>query len=135
MEKPAPKQSQHAGSGEKFYTLSPIKSSEVITSKSGHSAEFLRLPKSGTVDPIFSLSRSTWNNLILPCEANGFKPPIKSIVLRLRGNIRGVRLIVADSAREYFSTLVAEADAQQEARQTAIKAAIDNSKIKEVERK
>jgi hypothetical protein len=76
-------------------------------------AEFYRLPKSGTLDPIFQLSRSKWNQLILPCAANGFKPPIKSIPLRQRGAVRGVRLIVASSAHRYFASLVAKADGAQ----------------------
>jgi hypothetical protein len=81
-----------------------------VAENAGVGPEFFRLPKSGSRDPIFGLSRSGWNNLILPCEANGFKPPIKSVSLRQRGAIRGVRLILADSAREYFNRLVAESN-------------------------
>jgi len=77
-------------------------------------AEFYRLPKPGTLDPIFQLSRSTWNILILPCAANDFKPPIQSVSLRKRGSVRGVRLIVADSARAYFNALIAEANQSTE---------------------
>ena len=74
--------------------------------------ELLRLPKNRQVDPIFSLSRSTWNLLILPCAANNFRPPIKSISLRRPGTTRGVRLIVVASAREYFERIMEEAEAQ-----------------------
>jgi hypothetical protein len=74
-------------------------------------AEFYRLPKSGNLDPIFQLSRSKWNQLILPCEANGYRPPIRSVVLRQKGAVRGVRLIVAAAAHAYFAKLVAEAEA------------------------
>jgi hypothetical protein len=81
-------------------------------------AEFLRLPKSGTKDPIYGTSRSGWNNLILPCAANNFRPPIKSISHRKVGAIRGVRLIVAASAREYFAKLIAGADAVETANTT-----------------
>ena len=72
----------------------------------GPHAEFLRLPKPGTLDPIYGLCRSTWNNLILPCAANNFKPPIKSVALRKMG----VRLIVAAAAQTYFDALIAEAN-------------------------
>jgi hypothetical protein len=75
--------------------------------------ELLRLPKNGQRDEIFQLSRSTWNNLILPCAANKFQPPIKSISLRRLGTLRGVRLIVVASAREYFQRLIDEQDAAQ----------------------
>ncbi len=71
-------------------------------------AELLRLPKSPQRDPIFSLSRSTWNLLILPCKANDFKPPIKSVSMRRPGTVRGVRLIVVASARAYFQRLIDE---------------------------
>jgi hypothetical protein len=59
--------------------------------------EFIRLPKPGKLCPHTGLSRSKLNELILPCEANHFKPPVKSISLRKRGQVRGVRLIVFDS--------------------------------------
>ena len=80
--------------------------------------ELLRLPKSGTRDPIYATSRSGWNNLILPCKANNFRPPIKSISHRKVGAIRGVRLIVAASARQYFSRLIADAEAAETANAT-----------------
>lgn len=69
---------------------------------------YLRLPRSGTYDSLFGLSRSTWNNLILPCKANGFKPPIRSISVKQRHAVRGCRLIVVESAMEYFAKLEAE---------------------------
>lgn len=49
-----------------------------------------------------ALSRAKLNQLILPCAANGFKPPVRSISLRNRGQIRGARLIVVDSLIEYL---------------------------------
>jgi hypothetical protein len=64
--------------------------------------EFLRLPKSRERDGIAGLSRSSLNALILPTKANGFKPPVRSIVLRKAGALRGVRLIVVDSLRDYL---------------------------------
>jgi hypothetical protein len=56
--------------------------------------EWLRLPKPGTQCPWTGLSRSKLNELILPNEHNGFKPRVRSICLRNRGQIKGVRLIV-----------------------------------------
>jgi len=64
--------------------------------------EFIRLPKSGTRDPIFSLTRSHLNSLILPTAENNFKPPVASICLRRRGAVKGVRLINVDSLRSYI---------------------------------
>ncbi len=55
--------------------------------------EFVRLPKTGTLCPHTGLTRSKMNELILPCPANNFKPPVQSVVLRQRGKIKGVRLI------------------------------------------
>lgn len=59
--------------------------------------EFVRLPKPGQTCPWTGLSRSKLNELILPCSANGHKPPVKSISLRRKGSNRGVRLIVLES--------------------------------------
>ena len=89
------------------FTTAPVVVPDHIALSSA--MEFLRLTKSGTLDPIFSLSRSKWNQLILPCKENKFRPPIKSISLRKPGTQRGVRLIVIASAREYFARLIAEA--------------------------
>ncbi len=55
--------------------------------------EFLRLPKPGTLCPVSGLTRSYLNSLILPTEANGRRPPVKSVCLRQRGAKKGVRLI------------------------------------------
>ena len=61
----------------------------------------IRLPENGTTDPYFGLRRSALNALILPTEANGFKPPVKSFVLRKKGARTGIRLIDFDSLESY----------------------------------
>jgi hypothetical protein len=67
---------------------------------------YFRLPRPGTRDPMFGLSRSSWNNLILRCKANGFRPPIRSF--STNNERRGTRLIVVESAIEYFEKLESE---------------------------
>ena len=79
--------------------------------------EFIRLPRVGEKDPIFGLSRSFLNNLILPSQANGFYAPIRSISIRKRNASRGVRLIVVASALAYFEKLAAEQAQQEEINQ------------------
>jgi hypothetical protein len=64
--------------------------------------EFLRLPKPKERDPLFGLSRSFLNELILPCADNGYHPPVQSHVLRRRGFRTGIRLISVDSLRDYI---------------------------------
>ena len=64
--------------------------------------EFLRLPKSGTRCPVCGLSRSKLNQLILPSELNGHRPPVRSVSLRKRGAVRGVRLIATDDLLAYL---------------------------------
>ena len=93
------------------FTLTPVSVPQrTVHLNAVNAAEFLRLPsgKAGARDPIYNLSRGKWNSLILPCKANGFKPPIKSVSQRNRGALRGVRMISADSARAYFQNLLAE---------------------------
>lgn len=64
--------------------------------------EFLRVPKPKARDPLFGLSRSFLNQLILPCEENGHRPPVRSHVLRRRGYRTGIRLISVDSLRDHI---------------------------------
>ncbi len=70
-----------------------------------------RLPRPGTVDPYFGGARTFWNENCLACEANGFKPPVKSIVVRKRGATRGIRFILFESAKAYFDRLAEEQQA------------------------
>ena len=55
--------------------------------------EFVRLPKVGTLCPHTGLTRAKMNELVLPCEANQFKPPVHSVSLRRPGQLKGVRLV------------------------------------------
>ena len=67
--------------------------------------EFIRLPRPKAQCPHTGLSRSYMNQLILPSEANGYDPPVKSHSLKKRGNIRGIRLISYDSLIGYLNSL------------------------------
>ncbi len=40
--------------------------------------------------------------LILPCESNGFKAPVKSVCLRKPGAVKGARLIHLQSLLGYL---------------------------------
>lgn len=73
-----------------------------------HSPYSFRLPKSGTVDPYFGCSRSWWNERILPCPANNFKPPIKSFTDAAQGHLKGVRFVLFSSALQYFEGLASK---------------------------
>ena len=64
--------------------------------------EFLRLPPPGQQCPICGLSRSALNDLILPSEKNGGKPPVKSFCLRQKGAKTGIRLVDYQSLRDYI---------------------------------
>jgi hypothetical protein len=70
--------------------------------------EFIRLPKSPALCPHCGLSRSKLNELILPCTANDFRPPVKSISLRKRGQTKAVRLVVYDSLMTYLRSFLNE---------------------------
>lgn len=65
-------------------------------------AEFMALPGAGQRCPISGLGRS----MLYQLEAEG---KIRMISLRRRNNVRGKRLVVIDSVRQYLRTL----DAQQ----------------------
>jgi hypothetical protein len=75
---------------------------EIAASQNQITPEWIRLPKGGTLCPWSGLSRSKLNELILPNAHNHFKPVVRSICLRNRGQQRGVRLVVFDSLMEYL---------------------------------
>src|SRR5581483_11014699 len=64
--------------------------------------EFLRLPKPGSLCPHTGLTRSAINELILPTERNGFKPPVRSFCLRQKGASTGIRLVDYESLRAHI---------------------------------
>ena len=66
---------------------------------------YVRLPKSSTRCSVSGLSRSSLNELILPSAGNGFKPPVRSRVLKKHGASRGVRLIDVESLLSYIKNL------------------------------
>ena len=67
--------------------------------------EYIRYPSPGSRCALTGLTRSTLAELVVPCEANGEKPPVKSLVLKKRGATRGIRLINYDSLVDYLRTL------------------------------
>lgn len=69
---------------------------------SPHIPEFLRLPRPGNRCPFTGLTRSYMNLLVLPTEANGHKPPVRSYVLRRKGAKTGVRLVSYEALRNFI---------------------------------
>lgn len=74
--------------------------------------EFIRLPKPGTLCAWTGLSRSKLNELILPSQLNSFKPPVRSVSLRNRGQLKAVRLIVLESLLGYLRGLLEQQSAE-----------------------
>ncbi len=74
----------------------------------GTRPEWIRLPSPKVKCPFTGLSRSTLYQLVGHTEANGFKPPVKSIVIRKRGAARGVRLISYDSLMAYLASVTTD---------------------------
>ena len=87
-------------------TIDPIPSleGEMITPADGR-PEWIRLPKANGRCEYTGLSRSKLYTMVGACRANGFRPPVRSVVLRQRGQIRGVRLISYDSLMTYLKSL------------------------------
>jgi len=69
----------------------------------------IRMPRTGQRCPVSGLSRSTLYVLITPSEFNGYNPPVKSICVRARGNIRGIRLVSYESLKAYLDRQVLNA--------------------------
>jgi len=64
--------------------------------------EFLRLPPVGQRCPVTGLSRAALNAWILPSEANGGSPPVKSFCIRQPGARTGIRLISYPHLRQWI---------------------------------
>ena len=64
----------------------------------------IRLPRTGTPCPHTGLSRTALNKLILPCPENDFLPPVRSVVLKAPGGVKGIRLIYYSSLRDFLET-------------------------------
>jgi len=65
-----------------------------------------RLPKPGA--RLHGLSRSTLNELTIPCAANGFNPPVRSVLIRKRNARRGIRLVDETALLKHLSDLANE---------------------------
>jgi hypothetical protein len=70
--------------------------------------DWLRLPQPGVKLSGYGLHRGTLNELILPCEENDYKPPVRSVVIKKRGAVRGIRLIHRPSLDVYLARLAEE---------------------------
>jgi hypothetical protein len=83
-------------------TTAPVEIPPYQTNQDRYVPEFIRLPPSGQLCPMSGMSRSALNGLILPSEANGGKPPVKSFCIRQRGARTGIRLISYPHLREFI---------------------------------
>ena len=70
--------------------------------------EFIRLPAPNERCRYTGLSRSTLCELSIPSRKNGFQPPVKSVLIRKRGALRGIRLLAYDSLIGYLKSLERE---------------------------
>jgi hypothetical protein len=86
--------------GQSGHTTAPV-AAPASVALSPIQPEFIRLPRRGPC-PFTGLTRSKLYDLISPHEGNGFKPPVKSVSLRKRGQIKGTRLIVLESLLVYL---------------------------------
>lgn len=74
----------------------------------GNEPIYLRLPGNGRRCAITGLSRTVMHNLTVPCAANNFAPPVKSVVLRKhKYATRGVRLVLRQALLDHLKTLEA----------------------------
>ncbi len=82
---------------------SPCTAAHVKEDCAGIAPVFVRLPRARC--PYTGLSRSYLNGLILPSQANGNSPPVRSVCLRKPGRLRGARLIHLSSLIEYIDSM------------------------------
>ncbi|MGA2029025.1 MAG: hypothetical protein ABSG87_03020 [Verrucomicrobiota bacterium] len=83
-------------------TIAPVEIPPRTASINPAQIEFLRLPPVGQRCAVTGMSRAALNALILPTEANGGKPAVKSFCLRQRGAKTGIRLIDYQDLRRHI---------------------------------
>jgi hypothetical protein len=96
-----------------FFCRWPLRMSDMTArvtsdSKNPTSPEFIRLPLPGKRCPITGLSRTTHTTLCelsIPSASNGFNPPVRSVLVKRRGALRGIRLINYASLLGYLHSL------------------------------
>lgn len=88
--------------GNTALTPTPLEIPPRLTNINPEQMEFLRLPPVGQRCPITGMSRAALNALILPSDANGHEPPVKSFCLRQRGAKTGIRLIAYQDLRRHI---------------------------------
>ena len=108
MKTQPPQKERPERTGEELYTLTPVTGGEQSVPRPIQPV-YIRLPKPGTLCPYSSLSRSVLNTLVL-----GPNAPVKSVSLRKRHAIRGVRLIHLQSLLEYLDGLASPENSQIE---------------------
>lgn len=69
---------------------------------------WIRLPAKRERCPYTGLSRTTLFELCAPCQANDFRPPVQSTVLKKRYAQRGIRLIRYKSLMRHLRELVGQ---------------------------
>jgi hypothetical protein len=84
---------------------------EVLGQNEVDRPEYLRLPKPYERCRFTGLSRPTLEELCIPSARNDYKPPVKSLLLKKRGAIRGIRLVNLDSLLSYLRKLETESQA------------------------
>ncbi len=81
----------------------------LVSEKSGSVLPvYVRLPRSGHRCHLTGLSRFSLNLLVLPCSANSYRAPVKSIVVKQPGAVRGPRLILVESLLAHLASLASD---------------------------
>ena len=66
--------------------------------------EFIRLPPKYGRCPYTGLSRTALCELSIPSKKNDFRPPVRSVLIRNRGAIRGTSLLDWDSLMAFLNS-------------------------------
>lgn len=82
----------------------------VLEQKQIDKPEYLRLPKPYERCRFTGLSRPSLEELCIPSERNDFRPPVKSLLLKRRHAMRGIRLVNFASLLDYLHKLEAETE-------------------------
>ena len=69
---------------------------------------YVPLPSGRATEFYTGLRRGVLNRLVLPTPANAYRPPVRSISLAARGQLKGKRLVHLGSLLAYLDTLLSD---------------------------
>ena len=98
----------------KFRHPQTVPFKEKLVSEGACAPSYVRVPQNGKRCPVTGLCRTHINGLVLPTPGNNYTPAVRSVVLKTRGKVRGVRLVDVSSLIGFIESQADSSQTQKE---------------------